>query len=600
MIPSEKVYEIIEKIDILEVVSRYVKLRKTGRNYKGLCPFHPERTPSFFVNSEKQIFHCFGCGTGGNVLSFLMKIENASFAEAVMLAAEMAGIQIQVSGYSDQADARKKIVFEANKIAMKFFKMSLESSQGNVAVDFLEKRGIGQLYREKFAIGYAPARNSLVDYINANNLAIGDFEQAGLVIKKETGYTDLFRHRVIIPIFDHRNNICGFGARAIEDQQQPKYLNTPENYVFKKGNLFYGLNWAKERIKSSGFAIIVEGYFDLIKMHMAGFENTIAPLGTALTENHMRLLKRWTDKILLVFDSDSAGTAAAFRSLETILAGGFEVKIGVMPSGFDPEDFLDNYGNEALKKLLNQSKDVVDFAFQIGSQKHSIDNPKGRAVLIEEILGLIKHIPDDIERSIRIGQLAKITGVSEGILAQQLKDIPEKETSQSFTQLSNQQVQSYAENYAEKTLIKILLRQPSWADEIKPYLNLLPETISKVVEHCTNNEISGKKISKILNQFNPEISGFLTQAIFGENDPENIDITRKEFYDCVKVLCKKAFENRRRKLQEIIKQKTESGQPCDKELEELQFCINQANVKNLESILSRQERSVDVKNGEKE
>ncbi|MGB9641823.1 MAG: toprim domain-containing protein, partial [Candidatus Ratteibacteria bacterium] len=504
-------------------------------------------------------------------------------------------------GYSDQVDERRKAIFEANKLATNFFKMALESSQGNVALDFLEKRGIGQLYREKFVLGYAPAGNSLMDYIKANKLAIDDFEQAGLVIRKEIGYTDLFRHRVIIPIFDHRNNVCGFGARAIEDQQQPKYLNTPENYVFKKGNLFYGLNWAKEKIKSSGFAIIVEGYFDLIKMHMAGFENTIAPLGTALTENHMRVLKRWTDKILLVFDSDSAGASAAFRSLEMILVGGFEVKIGVMPSCFDPEDFLDNYGTLALKNLLNQSKDVVDFAFHIGSQKHSIDNPKGRADLIEEILGLIKHIPDDIERSIRIGQLSKIAGVSENILAEQLKEICEKETSQFFTSPSEVQIQPCAENHAERTLIRILLRQPSWVDEIKPYLNFLPETISQVVEHCTNNEISGKNISKILSQINDsELSGFLTREILGENEPENIDITRKEFYDCVKVLCKKSFENRRRKLQEIIKQKTETGQSCDKELEELQFCINQANAKNLESMLSRQERSVDVKNGEKE
>ncbi|HXK45072.1 MAG TPA: DNA primase, partial [bacterium] len=573
-VPSEKIDEIIEKIDILEVVSKYVQLKKTGRNYKGLCPFHPEKTPSFFVSSDKQIFHCFGCGTGGNVLSFLMKIENTSFSEAVALAAEIAGVQIQVSGYSDEADVRRKPILEANKIAMNFFKKSLETSQGNVAIDFLEKRGISQLYREKFCVGYAPPGNGLLDYLNTSKLSIVNFEQAGLVIKKETGYTDLFRHRVIIPIFDHRNNICGFGARSIEDQQQPKYLNTSENYVFKKGNLFYGLNWAKEKIKGSGFAIIVEGYFDLIKMHMAGFENTIAPLGTALTENHIRTLKRWTDKILLVFDSDSAGTSAAFRSLETILAGGFEAKIGVMPSGFDPEDFLDNYGADALKKLLNQSKDFVDFAFHIGSQKHSIDNPRGRAALIEEILGLIKHIPDSIERSIRIGQLAKIADVDESILAQQLDNIPEKNKSRAFAQVPVQKTQSCAGNHAEKTLIRILFSQPSWANEIKPYLGFLPETISMVVEHCASNEISENNISKILNQINnPDLSGFLTQAIFKENGTENIDVTRKEFYDCVKMLCKKSLENRRRKLQEIIKQKTETGQSCDKELEELQFCI---------------------------
>ncbi|MCM8825105.1 MAG: DNA primase, partial [Candidatus Omnitrophica bacterium] len=466
MITSEKLDEIIEKLDIVEVVSGYVQLKKSGRNHRGLCPFHPEKTPSFFVSPEKQIFHCFGCGVGGNVINFLMKIESIDFVEAVRMAAEMAGVKIYSEAINDENHAIRKTIFEANKIAQEFFSLSLESSSGDIAVDFLEKRGINQVQRKKFGLGYAPSGGRLLNFLMEKNLKISDFEQAKLIVKKDDVYTDVFKHRVTIPIFDHQNNIAGFGARALEEQQQPKYLNTPESYVFKKGSLFYGLNWAKEKIKNYGFAIIVEGYFDLIKMHMAGFENTIAPLGTAITANHLRLLKRWTSRVLLVFDSDSAGTAAAFHSLETILAGGFEVKIGVLPAGFDPEDFIDNYGADALKKLLNQSRDFVDFAFYIESQKYSIEDPKGRAKLVEEILKLIKNIPDEIERSLRIKQLEKMTGIEGDILLQQMSRISEKTKIQNVAKPLTGEIQRNAVDDAVKTLIKILLHEPELAKEI--------------------------------------------------------------------------------------------------------------------------------------
>ncbi|MCM8764591.1 MAG: DNA primase, partial [Candidatus Omnitrophica bacterium] len=565
MIPSEKLDEIIENLDILEVVSRYVQLKKSGRSHRGICPFHPERTPSFFVSSEKQIFHCFGCGVGGNVITFLMKMENIDFVEAVKVAAEMAGVNIYLDTINDENQTRKNIIFEANKIAQGFFSLSLESSAGDIAVDFLEKRGISQVQRRKFGLGYAPSGGRLVNFLMDKKLKISDFEQAKLIVKKDDVYTDAFKHRVTIPIFDHQNNIAGFGARALEDQQQPKYLNTPENYVFKKGSLFYGLNWAKEKIKNFGFAIIVEGYFDLIKMHMAGFENTIAPLGTALTENHLRLLKRWTSRVLLVFDSDSAGTAAAFRSLETIVAGGFEVKIGVMPAGFDPEDFIDNYGADALKKLLNQSRDFVEFAFYIESQKYSIEDPKGRAKLVGEILKLIRNIPDEIERSIRIKQLAKMTGIENDVLLQQMSRISEKNKTQNVVKPLAEKIQRNAFDNAERTLIKFLLHKPELAKEISGCADLLPDFVRYVIDCCINNQVSEVNISKVLNKLNnPEHISILTQAILKETTGSSSELIRKEFYDCVGILCRKSFEKRAKELKETIKQKIENSQNCEK------------------------------------
>jgi DNA primase len=596
MIPAEKIDEIIEKLDIVEVISKFVQLKKSGKSYKGLCPFHPEKTPSFFVSTEKQIFHCFGCGTGGNVITFLMKMENLSFNEAAMVAAEMAGVEIPKTRFSSEIDSKKKEIFETNKIAMDFFKNMLESKYGSQAIDYLEKRGISHDYREKFGFGYAPAGNKLVEYVKEKKLSIERFEQAGLITKKENEYVDLFKNRIIMPIFDHRNNIAGFGARAIEESQQPKYLNTPENYVFKKGNLFYGLNWAKEKIKNVDFAIIVEGYFDLIKMHIAGFENTIAPLGTALTENHMRLLKRWTNKILLVFDSDSAGTSAAFRSLETILSEGCEVKIGVMPSGFDPDEFLDNYGTEALKKLLNQSKDFVDFAFGVAGQKYALDTPKGIADLIDELLRLIKKIPDEIEMSIRTKQVAKLTGVDETILNRKLSEIQELKTSSSDREIKEYKPVVSASEYAEKILIGILLQQPAWADEIKQFIELFPESVKLAINCCLNNSEVSSTIQKLLNRINDNHqAGLLTKVLMDENNETPLELKKKEFYDCAMALCRKFYENRVMELKKIIKQKTETGQSYERELEELHHCIQQTTIKNFERFQQNFERRANGK-----
>ena len=587
MITTEKIDEIIEKLDIVQVVSRYVALKKSGRNYKGLCPFHPEKTPSFIVSEEKQIFHCFGCNVGGNVINFLMRIENLSFSEAAAVAAEMAGIELSSDTLSQYTDIRKKKIIEANKIAMSFFREMLNSSYGNVAVGFLEKRNIPRDSWEKFGFGYSPAGNRFVQYLKEKNLSLSDFEQAGLIVKREGQYSDVFRHRVMLPIFDIRNNVLGFGGRSIDQEQQPKYLNSPENYVFKKGSIFYGFNWAKEKIKTTGFSIIVEGYFDLVKMHLSGFNNTLASLGTALTDSHLRTLKRWTNNILLVFDSDSAGSAAAYRSIESILAAGFQVKIGVMPSGFDPEDFLDNYGYDALKNLLNQSKDFIDFVYQVGSQKYSVDSIKGKAELAEEMIKLIKKIPDEIEKNLRIKEVARLFDIDEELLTKQVFLINEKHERQDVENLPVKH-HPYASDIAEQTLVEILLRQPEWAKEIKEYTEYLTEDLKILVGCCIKGDTSPRNASKILNKIgNPVYAGHLTGAVLKEENVENIETTRKIFYDCLNQLGKQSYKRKRDELRQIIRQKQKNGETCESELEQLQFCIKKMSEKNLKPFTFR-------------
>ena len=579
MITPEKLDEIIENLDIVSVVSRYVALKKSGRNYKGICPFHAEKTPSFYVSPEKQIFHCFGCGAGGNVVGFLMKIENLSFIEAATMASEMAGVELPQDHFSRDIDLKKKTIFETNKIAMKFFQQMLYSTHGVGAVDFLEKRGINRQSCEKFAFGYAPAGNKLYDYIIEKKLPISDFKEAGLIIKKETRYADVFKQRVILPIFDWRNNVVGFGGRCL-DEQQPKYLNTSENYVFKKGNIFYGLNWAKEKIKTAGFSIIVEGYFDLVKMHLAGFSNTIASLGTALTDSHLRILKRWTNKILLVFDSDSAGSAAAYRSLESIIKSGFEVKIGVMPTGFDPEDFLDNYGCETLKNMLNQSKDFVEFAYQFGAQKYSLESARDKSELTTEILKLIKNIPDEIEKNLRVHDLAKMTGIDEQILLKQISLFQGQEAKKQVdlkkTPVKNHQ---YATDIAEKSLIGILLNHPEWADEITEYIDPIPGDLKMLID-CIKKDVSSNSVSKILNKVsNPQHAEVLTEVAI-EEKTGGVEMTKKIFYDCIGQLCRHTYKKKCDELNRIIKQKQRDGQSCEDELKQLQSCLKKMSAKN--------------------
>ncbi|MDD3726520.1 MAG: DNA primase, partial [Candidatus Ratteibacteria bacterium] len=357
---SNQLEEIISKLDIVEVISEYLSLKKTGRNFKALCPFHQEKTPSFIVNQEKQIFHCFGCGEGGNVIRFLMKIDNISFPEAVQIAAKKAGVKVVPYGYNKNTGDEGEKIFKANEFAEECYKELLFSPQGRRALDYLIGRNLTEKDIRRFHLGFAPGtKDYLVNKIIEKKLEKRNFINAGLINKE--GDTDTFRNRVMFPIFDIRGRIVGFGGRALDEEQQPKYLNTGENEVFSKGKLLYGIHQAKTPIKEKGFVFLVEGYLDVIKLHINGIENVVAPMGTSLTDEHLRFVKRFTERVLLSFDSDEAGINASLRNLESILKMGFETKICMLPVNFDPDRFIDEYGIEAFKKAIGQAMDFIDF-----------------------------------------------------------------------------------------------------------------------------------------------------------------------------------------------------------------------------------------------
>ena len=365
-IPEERIEEIRATSDIFEVISGYITLNRSGKNYKGLCPFHHEKTPSFIVSSEKQMFHCFGCGQGGNVFSFLMKYENLSFPEAVLSVAKRYGIQIKLTrdDKSEKFVGKKEILYGVNSLANEFFKKTLkETSEGKAALEYLRKRGIEEGSFKDFNIGYALSEwDSLVKYLGRKGYSEEIILESGLAVQREnkSGSYDRFRKRIIFPIFHINGEIIGFGGRNLDDSL-PKYINSPETLIYKKGESLYGLHIAKERIKTDNCCIVMEGYVDVVTAHRFGFKNSLASLGTALTEKQLRLIKSLTGNIIFIYDADRAGINAVLRAWEGVLKTGLCGKVVVLPEGDDPDSFLNSKGTEDFKALINSSKDIGEY-----------------------------------------------------------------------------------------------------------------------------------------------------------------------------------------------------------------------------------------------
>jgi DNA primase len=361
-IPDELINQIREANDIVEVISEYVPLKKRGKNYTALCPFHPEKKPSFSVSQEKQIFYCFGCGKGGNVYTFLMEHEKFSFFEALKLLAKRANISLPKRP-SDRVETEAlDLIFYANRIANEYFQLSLNRSRK--AKDYLHGRDFSPETIELFSIGYAPLEwEGLIRFSKEKGVKAESLLAAGLVVERERkeGCYDRFRNRIIFPIFNLSQKIVGFGSRVIEEKDEPKYLNSPESPVYQKGKTLYGLNLSKEVIREKKAAALVEGYIDLISLYQAGVKNVVAALGTSFTQDQARLISRYAEKVYLLFDSDRAGESAVFRSVDLLFDSGVEVMVVVFPAGEDPDSFVRKSGIKGLAGKLREARSFVDF-----------------------------------------------------------------------------------------------------------------------------------------------------------------------------------------------------------------------------------------------
>lgn len=415
---KEEIDTIRQGIDIVEVVSEYVELKKRGKNLVGLCPFHSEKTPSFSVDPEKQMFYCFGCGVGGDIFSFLMQIDKLTFPEAVENLAQRLGITLQ-PGDSRQRKRLTELeqVLEANRRAKQFYQYLLyKHPRAEQARRYLINRGLTGAVIKKFHLGYAPDDwTALVQHMQKQGISTKVLEQAGLINAREhrTGYYDRFRNRIIFPIFNGQGRVIGFGGRILDDSQ-PKYLNSPETIAFHKGKTLYGINWAAREIRKAGQAIIMEGYMDVISAHQFGLENVVASLGTSLTKEQAKMLKRYTREVVIAYDADAAGTAATLRGMEILRQEGLNVKVMKLPEGLDPDDFLRQYGLERFKSfLLEQTFSLVDYKIKIAMANHDRSTVEGKAKIIDFVAKDLASMDSEVEREEYVRLLARKLGLSE-------------------------------------------------------------------------------------------------------------------------------------------------------------------------------------------
>ncbi|HXX47726.1 MAG TPA: DNA primase [Myxococcota bacterium] len=403
-IPEQVVAEIRERADIVQFVGRYVTLRKSGSRFWGLCPFHSEKTASFQVNEDKQIFYCFGCGAGGDVFAFRMKQEALDFPDAVRALARELGIAIpEAHGAENQTASAHR----ANDAACAFFRAELRGPGGAAARRYLADRGVGEELVDRFQIGFAPAGwDGLVSHLRRSSISIADAEAAGLVARRQTGdgHYDRFRSRVVFPITDPSGQIAGFGGRALGDDT-PKYLNSPESAAYKKSRVLFGLAQALDAIRQSGRVIVVEGYFDLLALHRAGLHEAVAPCGTALTQTHAHRIRRYAEEVVLLFDGDAAGQSAAERALPILLAEGLRVRAAFLPLGEDPDTLLAKSGIAALRACVDSAVPLLDHLIE-RALKDAAGHAWAAADAAKSIAPYLRAIGDPVERAAYVRQLS--------------------------------------------------------------------------------------------------------------------------------------------------------------------------------------------------
>ncbi len=438
-IPEDKVAELKQTVDIVDVVGQYVLLKKTGSNFIGLCPFHTEKTPSFTVSPQKQIFHCFGCGSGGDVFGFIMKQEGLTFPESVRLLANRYSISLpekKLSPGQKKKQSEKEKILAANQVALNFFLRSLTSDLGSQkARTYLNKRGITDDLREQFKLGYAPAGwDHLQKWLYRYKITPTVAQMAGLVIprKNSNGHYDRFRDRIIFPIFDLGQRVIGFGGRVLDDSM-PKYLNSPETPVYHKGRSLYGLPQARRACREKGTVFIVEGYLDMIALFRHGVTNAVATLGTALTQQHVRLLKGFADNMILVYDSDQAGIKAAHRCVDIFWESHIDFRKGdvykeshsdtrilVLPEGHDPDSYLGEFGGDAFLNAASKAPGVITFLLDSTVAKHGLST-QGKVRIMDEMQGALARINDSVARSLYIKKIAERLDIDENAVLEKIR-----------------------------------------------------------------------------------------------------------------------------------------------------------------------------------
>ncbi len=475
-VSEDIIQKVKEKTDIVEIISETVKLKKSGNNYTGLCPFHNEKTPSFMVSPDRQSFKCFGCGEAGNVFTFIMKTRNLPFPETIKLLADKAGITIEESSKEEKTkkDYKEKLL-RINVEAARFFFNNLRLNPKSKS--YFLNRGITEVTIRKFGLGYSrDSFNSLLNYLKSKGYTELDLVNAGLIKKSEGHnlYYDRFRNRVMFPVFDYSGKVIGFGGRVLDDSK-PKYLNSPETILFNKGTNLYGLNFAVKDNKERTF-VIVEGYMDCIALHQYGITNVVASLGTALTQNQAKLLKRYADKVIISYDADTAGQNATMKGMEILKNEGFDVRILTVPQGKDPDEYIRNYGKEAFLRLMRDALPLIDYRVKRAAEGIDFSDQEMVILYARKITEILVDL-NPVEKDVYIKKVSEQTGIKE----QALYDLLSGEIQKNVNKLQNVNTtgnigqklyleQAYVK--AERYLLKLML---TGEDNLQKVINNIKE-----------------------------------------------------------------------------------------------------------------------------
>ncbi len=565
LIPEGIIDEIQARADIAELIGRYVPLKRAGRHFKANCPFHKEKTPSFMVNTDKQIFHCFGCGAGGNIFSFLMQHDRLTFPEAVSQIAQHVGVQVPERGSGPSNDEHERLVVLMEKVCQ-YFERRLLSPQGKGARAYLQGRGVSESTRKTFRIGLAPAGWSLLlDAANTTGVLPQQLEEAGLVIQGQSGHYDRFRNRLIFPVMDARTRIIGFGGRAL-DGKEPKYLNSPETLLYRKGHHLFGLAQAKDAIVNAKTAVIVEGYFDCVVLADAGLTHVVSPLGTALTEEQARLLRRYAEHVILAFDPDAAGEQATLRGIDLLVAAGLHVRVAQLPTGNDPDECLRTVGRERFQALLDQSLGIFEVLVQSALKRYPGRQTEEKVMAAQFVLPTIANMPNAMLRSEYVRQLADRLHLDEHAVLEELAKVPPRSVVVSRVPVSRQSMPRAVARGPERLLTALILDEPArWAqaqglvslDDITD--ETLRAILAVVCELASANHPATP--AQVISRLSEEGQGELVTALV--ELAQSVLVKDEAFDDCVTRLQRSRRNRTLAYLRDQLRTAEEAGQEQD-------------------------------------
>jgi len=511
-IPENLLEDILGRVDIVEIISGYIPLKKAGNNFKANCPFHHEKTASFMVSPERQIYHCFGCGESGNAFRFLMRHERMEFPEAVEMLAKKCGVSLPDQDAPELAKAASlsSQLYKVNELTVSFYENNLHRDGATTGpLSYLLGRGIKLETIKEFHLGFATSGwDNLINFLRSKNVSLAVLEQAGLVLPKDSGgYYDRFRNRIIFPVFDIRSRMIGFGARVL-DNSLPKYINSPETPVYTKGRNFFGFNLSKDFIRDADSAVIVEGYLDFIIPYQEGLKNIVASQGTALTLEQIKLLKRYTHNVVMIYDGDTAGEIATLRSLDLLIDEGINVKVVPLPKGMDPDTLVRQKGIDTLKDKVKNAASFFDYKLDVLRSRHDINDAHGKAKIASEMLLTINKFDNAILRGEYTKRLSELMRIPEQHILEELGKLKPADPRPTPEPMNLEKKQAPI-NPAEKLLIKFMLEEKELIEKIMQQLSPADFTdarTAKIVSLMQNLVLEGKNItpSVLMNYFSED------------------------------------------------------------------------------------------------